>query len=146
LKINDWVDEVVVRKEFPSTLRIYYKPRKIEAILTTGESLFYVDIKGSAFKKIEPGFNTDFPMVSGCGRLDDECVLNAISVVSYFRSVPDVELSEVNIKLDMTILAVLKHPVRSVLNVGNYVKDTMDIIENRIDRLLKYFQKLHEEV
>ncbi|MDR3135553.1 MAG: FtsQ-type POTRA domain-containing protein, partial [Deltaproteobacteria bacterium] len=64
LKANPWVETVETSKTFPSGLTINiveYEPRAIVSLNT----LYYIDEKGTPFKKLDPGELTDLPLISG---------------------------------------------------------------------------------
>lgn len=70
-----WVDEVTVKRRWPSTVEIIvreHKPLAIVNLEDKGSSqLYYVDTKGEVFAPVHGAADLDFPVISGCSLKDD---------------------------------------------------------------------------
>ncbi|MDR1607441.1 MAG: FtsQ-type POTRA domain-containing protein [Deltaproteobacteria bacterium] len=59
-----WVEEAKISRVLPDGLLVEvleYKPKAIVSL----DQLYYIDEKGRAFKKLDPGENPDLPIISG---------------------------------------------------------------------------------
>ena len=68
IQANPWVREVFVGREFPDRLVIVVRERKAVALLQGEEGLYLLDGEGTPFKKLEPGDESDLPVLTGCVR------------------------------------------------------------------------------
>ncbi len=63
---NPWLEAVVIRKDWPNRLVITVTERKPEALVNSGNSLFYIDASGTAFAPANSGVvGLDYPVISG---------------------------------------------------------------------------------
>lgn len=60
-----WIEEVTLRKEFPSRLHITVRERRPLALLNTPKGLFYIDSKGEPFGGLNGQTEIDFPVITG---------------------------------------------------------------------------------
>ena len=67
VEAHPWVDQVVVRKVFPNTIRVQIEERKPVAIVQL-ERLYYIDAKGVIFSPVGEGDGYNFPFVTGLTR------------------------------------------------------------------------------
>lgn len=61
-----WVENVVIRKKYPSALLITVQSKKATAISTKGDLLYYIDSKGNFIHRVTPSLakRLELPMVS----------------------------------------------------------------------------------
>jgi cell division protein FtsQ len=64
VEIHPWVDRASAMRELPDRLVIDIKARKEVATVMFG-GLYYVDDKGEIFKRVLPGENADYPVLTG---------------------------------------------------------------------------------
>jgi hypothetical protein len=68
-----WIEEVSLRKEWPSRLQIEVRERRPLALINTPKGLFYVDSKGAPFAALSGQTEIDFPVITG---LENEISFN----------------------------------------------------------------------
>lgn len=66
---HPWVKRVLVRRELPRRVVIEVEEREAKGIVVLGK-LYYIDSEGSAFKALEDGEKTDFPLLTGLRQTD----------------------------------------------------------------------------
>ncbi|MDR2141126.1 MAG: FtsQ-type POTRA domain-containing protein [Deltaproteobacteria bacterium] len=59
-----WVEEADISRVLPDGLLVEIKEYKPKALVSL-DQLYYLDEKGRAFKKLDPGENPDLPIISG---------------------------------------------------------------------------------
>ncbi|MFA4874301.1 MAG: FtsQ-type POTRA domain-containing protein [bacterium] len=64
LRTEPWVKKAAVRRRLPNTLWIYVEEFRPAAIIAA-DALYYVDAEGDIVKKVEPGEEKDFPVITG---------------------------------------------------------------------------------
>jgi cell division protein FtsQ len=67
VETHPWIDHFVVRKVFPSKIRVQIEERKPIAILQL-EKLYYIDAKGVVFSPVGEGDGYNFPFLTGLTR------------------------------------------------------------------------------
>ncbi len=81
-----WIEHVSVGREFPDRLVIEVVEREAAALLQKEKDLYIVDRNGEAFKKFEPGDNTDIPVLTGfCrdGTIRDDLLKKTFEFLDY---------------------------------------------------------------
>ena len=92
IRVNPWVREVFVGREFPGRLVIAVRERKAVALLERDEGLYLVDGEGTPFKKPETGEESDLPVLTGCvrgGILDGALVKKSIVLLNDLAGIKD---------------------------------------------------------
>ena len=102
LKALTWVDQAIVKKEFPNRLFIKTTPRQISAIWIQNGSPYYVDSRGTLIERIDrrPLPHLHFPIVTQENSLGEQwsraLILEAVHRIE--RSLePDFLVSELNL-------------------------------------------------
>jgi cell division protein FtsQ len=106
LRLNPWVAEVDVRRNFPNRLSIGIKERNPIAFINL-DNLYFVDETGVIFKKISIEDELDLPIITGLKREDIEegakiselaiKAVNLIHILARKEIFVNEELSEINI-------------------------------------------------
>ena len=65
IEINPYIKSVKIKKEFPDTLIINIEKEIPYALINIENDLFYVDMEGYLFKKVNPGEYVDLPVITG---------------------------------------------------------------------------------
>jgi cell division protein FtsQ len=84
IQVNPWIREVSVGREFPDRLVIVVRERKAVALLQGDGELHLLDGDGSLFKKLEPGDDTNLPVLTGCvreGKPDEALIKQSIALL-----------------------------------------------------------------
>ena len=92
IRVNPWVQEVFVGREFPDRLVIVVQERKAVALLDRNEGLYLVDGEGTPFKKLETGEESDLPVLTGCvrgGILDGSLVKKSLALLNDLAGIKD---------------------------------------------------------
>lgn len=106
LRLNTWVSEVNIARNFPDRLSIAVKERNPVAFINLN-ALYFVDETGTVFKKASIEDDMDLPVITGLAKEDIEqeaktselavSAVNLIRLLSEKGIFTDDELSEVNI-------------------------------------------------
>jgi cell division protein FtsQ len=103
IRMNPWVRNVYVGREFPGRLVIAVRERKPVALLDKGDGLLIVDDEGNPFKKLETGEESDLPVLTGCvreGTLDEALVKKSLALLNDLEGLkgnPDIgKVSEIH--------------------------------------------------
>jgi cell division protein FtsQ len=92
IRVNPWVHEVFVGREFPDRLVIWVRERKAVALIGKGNGLYLVDGEGSPFKRLEAGEESDLPVLTGCirdGIIDEGLVKKSLILLSDIKGIKD---------------------------------------------------------
>ncbi len=65
LKKNEWIEDVVLKRQWPDQLVIKIREKKPVALLNTSKGLFYLDEQGEPFTPHMAGQEIDFPVITG---------------------------------------------------------------------------------
>jgi cell division protein FtsQ len=90
---NPWIREVSVGREFPDRLIIVVRERKSAALLQKENGLYLLDGDGVPFKKLEPGEESDLPVLTGCAqgdRTDEMLVKKSLAFLSDLAAAKDI--------------------------------------------------------
>ena len=86
IRINPWIREVFIGREFPDRLVIVVRERTAVALLQREGGLHIVDSDGTPFKKLETGDEANLPVLTGFvtgGRTNDALVKKSIALLTY---------------------------------------------------------------
>lgn len=92
IRANPWVQEVFVGREFPDRLIIVVRERKSVALIERDDGLFLVDGQGTPFKKLQPGEESDLPVLTGCiqgGVVDEALVKKSLALLNDLAGIKD---------------------------------------------------------
>ena len=67
IRSHDWVESVEVDRQWPNRLVIEVKERVPVAITNSSDGLYYLDRRGSAFARVLPPEDMDYPVITGLG-------------------------------------------------------------------------------
>ena len=106
IRVNPWVSEVNVIRNFPDRLNIKIKERRPIAFINL-DGLYFVDETGTIFKKTSLEDDIDLPVITGLTREDieqgtgaSEMAIKAVNLVHLLAKkgiFADEELSEINV-------------------------------------------------
>ncbi len=68
VKLNPWIDQVVVRRKLPNSVWIYVEEYVPELVIAL-DDLYYVNREGVVFKKLSGADEKNFPVVTGVSLL-----------------------------------------------------------------------------
>jgi len=93
IRANPWVRDVFVGREFPNRLVIVVKERKAVALLQMGDELHMLDSDGAPFKRLDPGDETNLPVLTGCvreGKAVEPLVRQSLTLLNHLAGAKDV--------------------------------------------------------
>jgi cell division protein FtsQ len=93
IRMNPWIREVFVGREFPNRLVIVVRERTAVALLQKEERLYLIDSNGVPFKKLESGDEPNLPVLTGCvreGRTDESLVMKSVALLIYVAGAKDI--------------------------------------------------------
>lgn len=85
----DWVKQVSVRRQVPSTLWVHVREYKPQALLLD-ERLHFVSEEGVVFKAVGKEMNRDLPVITGFKKTDS--LDEALRIIHFLRDFSDFEL------------------------------------------------------
>ena len=93
IRKNPWVEDVEVRRHLPRRIGIIVREH-VPAALVEMESLYYADLAGRAFKRVEGGDAVDLPILRGISREaysaspaeSEEAIRRGISLAALYAS------------------------------------------------------------
>ena len=65
IKVNPWVADVSIEREFPNRLVIEINERKATALVKRNKSLYFMDCDGVIIEKLKNGEKADLPILTG---------------------------------------------------------------------------------
>jgi cell division protein FtsQ len=86
IRVNPWIREVFIGREFPDRLVIVVRERKAVALIQRDGGLYLLDCDGSPFKKMESGDEANLPVLTGLlsgGKVNDELLTKSIALLNY---------------------------------------------------------------
>jgi cell division protein FtsQ len=92
IRVNPWIQEVSVGREFPCRLVIFVRERKAVALLEKDKGFYLVDGEGTPFKKLDKGEEPDLPVLTGCvrrGTLDTALVKKSLILLNDLAEIKD---------------------------------------------------------
>ncbi len=142
LEKHPWIKSVVLEKHFPHTLMIKIEKEEPKAIVAM-DKLCYLSPSSKVFKTLDPGDETDFPVITGLsGKEEDEEKLLSMAarVIDALEKQKEPwslkNLSEVHVQWEGDVILYFDHFPGSVKIRGNDV-------EARLEELKKVFDHLN---
>ena len=92
IRVNPWVRDVSIGREFPDRLVIVVRERKALALLQGDGGMFLLDTDGASFKRLEPGDDAGLPVLTGCvreGKTDEALVRKSLALLDYLARAKD---------------------------------------------------------
>jgi cell division protein FtsQ len=103
IRVNPWIRDVSIGREFPNRLVIVVQERVPVALLEREKALYLLDGGGTPFKKMESGEGTDLPVLTGlfrAGRIDEPLLKSSLALLNILAAAKDVPaigaVSEIN--------------------------------------------------
>jgi len=93
IRVNPWIRNVSVGREFPGRLVIVIQERKPVALLEKGNALYLLDDDGTPFKKLETGEVNDLPVLTGLvrtGKIDEALLKSSLALLNTLAAAKDV--------------------------------------------------------
>jgi len=93
IRVNPWIRDVSIGREFPGRLVIVIRERTPVALLERGNALYLLDSDGTPFKKLETGEANDLPVLTGLvreGKVDEALLKPALALLSAVAAARDV--------------------------------------------------------
>lgn len=142
LLANPWLAKAVVRRDFPSTLRISVVEHRPIALLQgggEGGELAYIDGKGTSFLSARPGKDLDFPVITGLMEITEPSLRKEAmaEVLLFLRRIegnnphlPAESVSEVHVRPDGTLVVYLvEYPFPIYFGNGNTSRKYFRLVE-----------------
>jgi cell division septal protein FtsQ len=132
LERHPWVRSVNLEKHFPHTLMIWAEKETPRAIVAM-DKLYYMNRGGKIFKTLDQGDETDFPVVTGISKDDEErekLIAVAVDVLKALEGQGDPwslkNLSELHVRKDGDVALHFSHLPARIRIRGNEVAERMD--------------------
>ncbi len=153
LESHEWIERVVVRRDFPNLLLITVRERIQVALINLAEGLYYLDRNGICFAPALPPEDLDFPVISADNIIFNDCngsketgrknqlmreALGFIRLAGRGNTVlPRQNISEIHLydNGDL-VLFLMDHPVPIYLGQGN-----MTAKYNKLVRVLSWLYR-----
>ncbi len=93
IRVNPWIRNVSIGREFPNRLVIVVQEREPVALLERENTLYLLDGDGTPFKKVEPGEGNDLPVLTGfvrAGRIDEPLLKNSLALLNTLAAAKEV--------------------------------------------------------
>jgi cell division protein FtsQ len=93
IRMNPWISEVFVGREFPNRLVIVVRERTAVALLQKEGRLYLIDSDGAPFKRLDSGDEPNLPVLTGCvqgGRTDESLVMKSVALLIYLAGAKDI--------------------------------------------------------
>jgi len=141
LEKHPWVGSVDLEKHFPHTLMIKVEKEVPKAIVAM-DKLYYVNPSSKVFKALDPGDETDFPVITGVsGKEEDKRKLlsQAIDVLKALEKQKEPwsskNLSEVHVRKDGEAILYFSHFPGSVRIRGSDLAARLDDLKKVVEHL-----------
>ena len=141
LEKHPWVGSVDLEKHFPHTLMIRVEKEVPKAIVAM-DKLYYVNPSSKVFKALDPGDETDFPVITGVsGKEEDKRKLlsQAIDVLKALEKQKEPwsskNLSEVHVRKDGEAILYFSHFPGSVRIRGSDLAARLDDLKKVVEHL-----------
>ena len=141
LEKHPWVGSVDLEKHFPHTLMIKVEKEVPKAIVAM-DKLYYVNPSSKVFKALDPGDETDFPVITGVsGKEEDKRKLlsQAIDVLKALEKQKEPwsskNLSEVHVRKDGDAILYFSHFPGSVRIRGSDLATRLDDLKKVVEHL-----------
>jgi cell division protein FtsQ len=93
IRVNPWIRNVSIGREFPNRLVIVVQEREPVALLERENTLYLLDGDGTPFKKVESGEGNDLPVLTGFvreGRIDEPLLKSSLALLNTLAASKDV--------------------------------------------------------
>jgi cell division protein FtsQ len=134
IRVNPWVKDVSVGREFPDRVVIEIRERTPMALLKKDTAFYLLDMEGVTFKKLEMGDDLDLPILTGfhsSGKLDLPLLERTLQMIQYLAKNPDFP----NIKAISEINGSERFGLSLFTNTGLCLSLGFDNYENKLKRL-----------
>ena len=141
LEKHPWVRSVDLEKHFPHTLMIRVEKQEPRAIVAM-EKLYYVNSSSEVFKALEPGDETDFPVITGVtGKEEQKQELLGVAL-EVLKALEDQKepwsvksLSEVHVRKDGEAILYFSHFPGNVRIRGSDFAARVDDLKKVVEHL-----------
>jgi cell division protein FtsQ len=141
LERHPWVRSVDLEKHFPHTLMIRVEREEAKAIVAM-DKLYYLSPSSKVFKALDPGDETDFPVITGVsGKEEDKqkllsMAMQVLRALENQREPWSVKsLSEVNVRKDGGAILYFSHFPGSVKIRGSDLAARLDDLKKVVEHL-----------
>jgi cell division protein FtsQ len=142
LEQDPWVRSVNLEKRFPHTLMIQAEKEDPWAIVSMGK-LYYMNQRGKIFKALDPGDETDFPVITGIptesGDDSQKIIALAVEVLKTLDAERDPwsrkNLSEVHVRKDGDVVLYFPHLPASIKIRGSDLAGRMEDLKKLVNYL-----------
>lgn len=144
---HEWIEWAEVKRQWPNRLLIVIRERRVVALLSLADGLYYLDRNGVAFARALPPEDLDFPVITGLAdgewpaALKEERINEALAFIrSAGRGssiLPAQGISEINLRqAEGNVLFLINRPFPIYLGQGE-----MAIKYQRLTRVLYWLYK-----
>jgi cell division protein FtsQ len=141
LEQDPWVRSVNLEKDFPHTLMIRAEKEDPWAIVAM-DKLYYINHRGKIFKALDPGDETDFPVITGITK-DEEDSPKLIGIAVEVLKTLDAEkdpwsrknLSEVHVRKDGDVVLYFPNLPASIKIRGSDLAGRMEDLKKVVNYL-----------
>jgi cell division protein FtsQ len=141
LERDPWVRSVTLEKHFPHTLIIRAEKEDPWAIVVM-DKLYYMNREGKIFKALDPGDETDFPVITGIPK-DDEDTQKLIGIAVEVLKTLETEkapwsmkdLSEVHVRKDGDVALYFSRLSASIKVRGSNLAQRMEDLKKVVNHL-----------
>jgi cell division protein FtsQ len=142
LEQDPWVRSVNLEKHFPHTLMIRAEKEDPWAIVSM-DKLYYMNQRGKIFKALDPGDETDFPVITGIstegGEDSQKLIALAVEVLKTLDAEKDPwsrkNLSEVHVRKDGDVVLYFSHLPASIKIRGGNLAGRMEDLKKLVNYL-----------
>jgi len=141
LEKHPWIKSVDLEKHFPHTLMIKVEKEEPKAIVAM-DKLYYLNPSSKVFKPLDPGDETDFPVVTGVSGKEEEkqrLLSVAIEILGALEKQEEPwslkNLSEVHIRKDGDVTLYFSHFPGSVKIRGSDLAARLEELKKIVDHL-----------
>jgi cell division protein FtsQ len=141
LEKHPWIRSVDLEKHFPHTLMIKVEKEEPKAIVAL-DKLYYLNLASKVFKAVDPGDETDFPVITGVsGKEEDKEKLLSMAM-EVLRALENQKepwsaknLSEVHVRKDGNAILYFSHFPGSVKIRGSDLAARLDDLKKVVEHL-----------
>ena len=134
IKVNPWVKEVSIGREFPDRVVIEIRERTPVALLKKEAAFYLMDINGITFKRLESGDEMDLPILTGFhsgDKTDQKLLGKSLDMLNYLTKKQNFP----NIKTVSEIHGNERHGISLYTNTGLCLLLGFDNYENKLNNL-----------
>lgn len=147
IEMHPWIKSVQIKKRYPDTIIINVRKEMPYAMLSIENDLFYIDLQGKMFKKVEYGKYIDLPIITGLNTNSSNFqkrLKKAIEILQIFKRISRhaQEISEIHItKYGNVHLYFCNKGIEVTLshNIDNIGKKEVLKKFQRLKKVLNYF-------